>query len=74
MLFDNSQSVTLRVHGTESLPRNGLIYEWKCRKCECTTGTSICSFKTFTKPNFFFPAQVETVNAETAQIMKPMSL
>lgn len=41
MLFDSSQSVTLTAHGTESLQSKGLMYEWKCRKCDYTTGTSI---------------------------------
>ncbi|XP_075878911.1 polycystin-1-like protein 2 [Nelusetta ayraudi] len=41
MLFDNSQSVTLTVHGTESLPSKGLIYEWKCRgNCKCRNSTN----------------------------------
>lgn len=31
-LVDNTQSVTLSVTGTESLPSKGLIFEWKCRK------------------------------------------
>ena len=31
-LDGDTQSVTLRVNETESLPGKGLIYEWKCRK------------------------------------------
>ncbi|XP_054473206.1 polycystic kidney disease protein 1-like 2 [Anoplopoma fimbria] len=33
-LVDYTQSVTLSVTGTESLPRKGLAFEWKCRKNE----------------------------------------
>lgn len=45
MLFDNSHTVTLHVHGTDSLPSNRLIYEWKCRECNCTTVTTMLSSK-----------------------------
>lgn len=57
MLFDNSQSVTLRVHGNESLPSNRLTYEWKCRKWDCTTCGTLRSSKTKIALNntFFSP-------------------
>ena len=33
-VVDNTESVTLSVTGTESLPSKGLIFEWKCGKYE----------------------------------------
>ncbi|XP_035483332.2 polycystic kidney disease protein 1-like 2 isoform X1 [Scophthalmus maximus] len=35
-LINYTQSVTLRVNGTESLPSKGLAFEWKCKgNCKC---------------------------------------
>lgn len=32
ILVDYTQNVTLNVSGTESLPSEGLTFEWKCSK------------------------------------------
>ncbi|XP_039983123.1 polycystic kidney disease protein 1-like 2 [Xiphias gladius] len=40
-LVDYTQSVTLRVTGTESLPSKGLTFEWKCQgNCKCRNKTN----------------------------------
>ncbi|XP_045888956.1 polycystic kidney disease protein 1-like 2 isoform X2 [Micropterus dolomieu] len=39
-VVDYTQSVTLSVTGTESLPSKGLTFEWKCKgNCKCTNTT-----------------------------------
>ncbi|XP_040019356.2 polycystin-1-like protein 2 [Gasterosteus aculeatus] len=39
-LVDNTQSVTLRVSGTESMASKGLVFEWKCEgNCKCRNKT-----------------------------------
>ncbi|XP_044057560.1 polycystic kidney disease protein 1-like 2 isoform X2 [Siniperca chuatsi] len=40
-LVDYTQSVTLSVTGTESLPSKGLTFEWKCKgNCKCRNKTT----------------------------------